>query len=210
MVFDVINQTSALVFRVKRSKTKMDKMRKNIKETLYKKDTLFDMGKRWLNVPFRWHGYTRFGCDCVGLIVGILYENGIIDDEFIEKFKRIKYGTNLSKVDSTEMINYISLFFDEVDDIHYADLVLVRTRYSPIHFVIIDRGNENCISSDVSNKDNESNKSDENNKSKSIATDGGMNRNIIHISEEVGRVFETGFDENLLNSDTIYGMFRLK
>ena len=222
------------------------------------------MSKSWLNVPFRWHGYTRFGCDCVGLVVGVLHENNIIDDIFIEKFKCVKYGTNLSKIDKIEMIDYILLFFDQIYDIEMADLLLVSTKYSPIHFVILGKSGENDLDTykdkdiyffeerccnaktdhfDEKNKNTNKKKKyfseEENesvnlidkkkkyfNKSIKIKTSNedsikhddisqsylnhSMNKKIIHISEEVGHVFETNFDENLLNKKTIYGMFKLK
>ncbi len=121
------------------------------------------MSQSWLNVPFRWHGFTRFGCDCVGLIIGVLYENSILKDKNVAEIKKISYGTNLQNVKSELMFVYLSKFFHFVENIKDADLLLVKTKYSPIHFVIYQHGM----------LENEA--------------------KIIHITQEIGKVFQNDF-----------------
>ena len=124
------------------------------------------MSNSWLGVPFRWHGNTKYGCDCAGLIVGILYENDILSNEVLQKIKTISYGTNLSKIKREYIVECLLQFFHKTSQIEKADLLMIRTKNSPIHFVIY-----------------ECNKLPEQAK-------------IRHITQEVGYVFENDFDKD--------------
>lgn len=104
-----------------------------------KKTTLFEMAQDWIGIDFRLHGYTKFGCDCIGLVIGILKDNNIIDEKFIKKFKSYRYGNNLKNINEEQVVNDLAFCFDETNDIKNADLLLVETRNSPFHFVIIER-----------------------------------------------------------------------
>ena len=97
------------------------------------------MSNSWLGVPFRWHGTTKFGCDCAGLVIGVLYENNILDSSTLQKIKTISYGSNLSRVKREDIVGCLLRFFHKTSRIEYADLIMVKTRNSPIHFVIYER-----------------------------------------------------------------------
>ena len=129
-----------------------------------KNKTLFEMSQNWINNAFRFRGYTHKGCDCCGLIIGVLYENDILDDDFIKKYKQIKFGTNLSKITNDVVLDNILLYFDRTDDILKSDLLLIQTKNSPIHFMIYEKGK----------KKNEA--------------------RIIHTTKEIGRVFVANFE----------------
>ena len=113
------------------------------KKTFSNKATLFEMANDWINTPFRFRGFTKNGCDCCGLIVGILYENKIIDKTFIEKYKNIKFGSNLLKLNYSTIIGgNIMEYFDKTENIKATDLILTNTKNSPIHFIIYEKGKE--------------------------------------------------------------------
>ncbi|MBQ7536666.1 MAG: C40 family peptidase [Rickettsiales bacterium] len=59
---------------------------------------LYSAAEKWLGVPFRWHGHTKDGCDCIGLIIGILHEKNTITDEDLALFEQCRYGHNLSRI----------------------------------------------------------------------------------------------------------------
>ena len=130
--------------------------------------TLFEMSLSWLNVPFRWHGRDKNGCDCIGLIIGVLYENNIIKQTDFERLDKITYGTNLSKIDIRLILQEMAHYFEEISDLECADLLLVALKNSPIHFVICERNEPT------------------------------QQKKIIHISNEIGKVFETNFNQNFI------------
>ena len=129
--------------------------------------SLFVLSKKWLNISFRVHGLNRTGCDCIGLVIGVLYENGILNNTNVEKYKKIKYGNNLLKIDKEQMLNEILQYFNEVQDITRSDLLIVKCKNSPIHFIIYEKGR-------IPEK-----------------------AKIIHVTKEVGHVFMSNFDKNL-------------
>jgi hypothetical protein len=45
----------------------------------------------WVGVPFKYRGKNRFGCDCAGLLVGLLEENNI-HNSFVEIYNNHKSG----------------------------------------------------------------------------------------------------------------------
>ena len=115
-------------------------MQEGVKNEINKqKATLFEIAKNWLNIPFRVHGHSKKGCDCVGLVVSVLLDAKIIDDDFFNKFISIKYGKNLQKVDRDKMMEMILSVFDETNDFNDCDLLLARGKNSPIHFMIVEK-----------------------------------------------------------------------
>jgi len=130
--------------------------------------SLFQMTEDWIGVPFRWHGRDRNGCDCIGLIIGVLHENKIMSDKDLCYFNNIKYGTNLSKINKSFMIKEINKFFKKTSSINEADLLIIDCKNSPIHFAI-----------------NQCN------------TDENKKKQIIHVSQEIGKVFKTNLDPQL-------------
>ena len=97
---------------------------------------LFELAKSWIGVKFRWHGYTRSGCDCVGLIAGILLENKIATDKDFQTFHSIKYGTNLELVNKQVAETLLNKYFTEINKLDNGCLILAKTRNSPMHFMI--------------------------------------------------------------------------
>lgn len=108
-------------------------------------NTLFQMANVWLNVPFRLHGRSKNGCDCVGLVIGILYENGLMSKNTFTALNKIKYGTNLSKINYHNLASMISMFFIKTNDISKTDLITIKTKNSPIHFVIYNNKTNEII-----------------------------------------------------------------
>ena len=97
---------------------------------------LFELAKSWIGVKFRWHGYTRAGCDCVGLVAGILLENKIATDKDFQTFHNIKYGTNLQKVNQKVASMLLNNYFTQISKLEDGCLILSKTRNSPMHFMI--------------------------------------------------------------------------
>ena len=75
--------------------------------------TLFQMANDWLNVPFRFHGRDKNGCDCVGLVIGVLYENGLMSKQTFTALNKIKYGTNLAKITNSMLFEKLLPYFIE-------------------------------------------------------------------------------------------------
>ena len=94
------------------------------------------MAEDWLGVPFRIHGRDKSGCDCIGLIIGILHENNIISHDDFTRLNKIKYGTNLSKITDYMLYKEILRFFEPTNFLNKADMLIVKTKNSPLHFVI--------------------------------------------------------------------------
>ncbi len=128
---------------------------------------LFKMAEKWLNVPFRWHGRDKNGCDCIGLIIGVLYENKIMSKQHYNRVNKILYGTNLSLINPNVLEKEILFFFKKVDKLEDADLLLIRCKNSPIHFAIYSQETDNNVGK------------------------------IIHVTQENGKVFKTNFDAKL-------------
>ena len=134
--------------------------------------TLFQMANEWLNVPFRFHGRDKNGCDCVGFVIGVLYENGLMSKQTFTALNKIKYGTNLSKITNSMLFEKLLPYFTPTNIMAKTDLIVIKTRNSPIHFAIYNH------------------KTDE----------------IIHTTNEFGKVVKTTFDKNL----SITAKFTLK
>lgn len=118
----------------------------------YSNEILFETAKQWLNTSFRWHGYTKYGCDCSGFIVGVLKEIDVIDDEFLLDFKQLYYGNNLSKIDSNFLHTQITKYFKILDknsnqELKKTDLILLKTKNSPIHFAFYSQNEKKIIHS---------------------------------------------------------------
>ena len=115
-------------------------------------DILFNTAKKWLKTPFRWHGRTKYGCDCVGFIIGVLSELKIIDNSFLNEFDKIYYGNNLSKIDNDFLMTNIERYFIKLDkkdknQLEKTDLILLQTKNSPIHFAFYSQKYKQIIHS---------------------------------------------------------------
>lgn len=128
--------------------------------------TLFEMANSWLGVPFRWHGRDRKGCDCIGLIIGILYENKYLSQSSFNHINTIKYGTNLAKINQLEIMQLLTIYFTQTSRLDTSDLLLIRSKASPFHFIIHEREKK------------------------------AKHNKIIHITQELGHVFQTNFNDS--------------
>lgn len=99
---------------------------------------LYSAAKKWLGVPFRWHGYSKNGCDCIGLIVGILHENGVMTQEDVAKHEICKYGHNVSRI-GEQYVNHIMLkYFNKYEGEELKNGLVFRMKdyNAPYHFAI--------------------------------------------------------------------------
>lgn len=57
--------------------------------------------RRWLGVPYQHQGRSRLGVDCVGLVILLLREGGIVPADFdVQGYARIPDGTMLRQCDA--------------------------------------------------------------------------------------------------------------
>ena len=76
---------------------------------------LYCAAEKWLGVPFRWHGHTKGGCDCIGLIVGILHEKRVITWEDLSLYEIYKYGHNVSRISELYVNHMMLKYFNRFD-----------------------------------------------------------------------------------------------
>lgn len=103
---------------------------------------LYSAAEKWLGVPFRWHGHTNDGCDCIGLIVGILCENGVMTQEDLAQHEICKYGHNVSRI-GEQYVNHIMLkFFNKYEGKELKNGLVLRMKdyNAPYHFAIYGDG----------------------------------------------------------------------
>lgn len=99
---------------------------------------LYCAAKKWLGVPFRWHGHTKSGCDCIGLIVGVLREDGVISSEDLLMHEFCKYGHNVSRI-GEQYVNCMMLkYFNKYEGKELKNGLVFRMKdYNmPYHFAI--------------------------------------------------------------------------
>lgn len=93
-----------------------------------------ELAKQWVGVPYLHRGCTRKGCDCSGLIVGILKEMG-----FLEKFKMPVYPMdwNLHSTNPNYLQEYLGQYCYQVEQPEVGDLVVFKFRNCLSHIGII-------------------------------------------------------------------------
>ena len=103
---------------------------------------LYSAAEKWLGVPFRWHGYTKGGCDCIGLIVGILCENGVIDLKDLSMHECCKYGHNVSRIDEQHVNHMMLKYFNKYEGEWLKNGLVFRMKdyNAPYHFAIYGDG----------------------------------------------------------------------
>ena len=79
-------------------------------------DTFYSIAHSWIGVPFRWRGYSRFGCDCAGFIIGVIKE--LIDlhelnlrNDIVEDYTKLKYCKNIIKQQCTRIQEILERYF---------------------------------------------------------------------------------------------------
>ena len=103
---------------------------------------LYSAAEKWLGVPFRWHGYTKGGCDCIGLIVGILCENGVMTQEDIAQHEICKYGHNVSRISEKYVDCMMLKYFNKYERKELKNGLVFRMKdyNAPYHFAIYGDG----------------------------------------------------------------------
>ena len=103
---------------------------------------LYCEAEKWLGVPFRWHGRTKGGCDCIGLIVGILCENGVITQKDLSQHEIYKYGHNLSRISEKYVDCMMMKYFNKYEGKELKNGLVFRMKdhNAPYHFAIYGDG----------------------------------------------------------------------
>lgn len=68
--------------------------------------------EQWIDVPFAWQGRVRAGCDCKGLIAGVLTEMGLPEADNVE----LLAGDYGNRVQTSRMKAGLREMFDLVSD----------------------------------------------------------------------------------------------
>ena len=112
---------------------------------MYQYLDLYHEAEKWLGVPFRWHGHTKGGCDCIGLIVGILHENGVMTQEDLAQHEICKYGHNVSRISEQYVSNMMLKYFNKYEGNELKNGLVFRMKdYNALyHFAIY--GNRQII-----------------------------------------------------------------
>ncbi|MBL0725387.1 MAG: hypothetical protein JJW01_00290 [Alphaproteobacteria bacterium] len=99
--------------------------------------------RSWIGVQFRYRGYTKSGCDCAGLILGILQENNICDKDLIKKYLNHSVR-NSEYIDEEKILNSLDKVFKRgvVDDVRLSDILVMKSSCNNIvHLGIVSRIN---------------------------------------------------------------------
>lgn len=95
-------------------------------------DQVAAKAEEWIDVPFRWQGTVRAGCDCKGLAAGIARELGRPEADSLEALAG-DYG---GKVPTKRLKAGLQRLFDQVSERQPGDLLLVRMGGIPQHLAI--------------------------------------------------------------------------
>lgn len=88
--------------------------------------------EEWLNVPFRWQGAVRAGCDCKGLVAGIARELERPEASSVEALAG-DYG---GRVDVRRLKAGLARLFDQVGERQPGDVLLLRMGGAAQHLAI--------------------------------------------------------------------------
>jgi len=80
------------------------------------------LAEEWIDVPFKWQGTVRKGCDCKGLIVGIARELNRPEAESLEAL-RGDYG---GVVPVHDLKAGLARLFDKADERQPGDVLLLK------------------------------------------------------------------------------------
>jgi hypothetical protein len=100
----------------------------------------------WQGVRFRYRGYNKNGCDCIGLIVGVLIEMNVMQLADINDFNNIRYPVHLKNYNhALSMKHMIDKFFVrnvfvDLANLENGDVVYMRTKNGQYHFAIFYEG----------------------------------------------------------------------
>lgn len=85
--------------------------------------------RRWLGVPFRHQGRTRYGVDCVGLVICVAAKLGIIPIDL----DRRDYGRTPSR---DELANKVREYCEPADDLQPGCIAAIRWNKELAHMAI--------------------------------------------------------------------------
>lgn len=86
----------------------------------------------WIDVPFVWQGRVRAGCDCKGLLAGVLGELGRKEAEALPALAG-DYGNG---VPVARLRAGLAELFDQVEDRQPGDVLLCRLKGAAQHLAI--------------------------------------------------------------------------
>lgn len=86
----------------------------------------------WIDVPFRWQGCVRAGCDCKGLLTGVAAELDFPEAQSLEALAG-DYG---HVVPVARLRTGLARIFDRVEDRLRGDVLLVKTGGLAQHLAI--------------------------------------------------------------------------
>lgn len=95
----------------------------------------------WVGVPFRYRGCDRRGCDCAGLILGILKEAGEDLGDLASDYSNHKVS-NSNYIDGQKIINALDKRFcrTSTERVTRGDIVLLRSGSGAVfHLGVISR-----------------------------------------------------------------------
>ena len=114
-------------------------------------DILYNVARSWIGVPFRWRGYTRFGCDCAGFIIGLIKElidlgELVVSGEIINEYTTLKYYKNVIKQQNMQIQEIMERYFLPYD-VKKENILIVkgRTKHFPLHFGIYNSVNNTFL-----------------------------------------------------------------
>ena len=86
----------------------------------------------WIDVPFKWQGRVKAGCDCKGLIAGVAKACGRAEGESLPALA----GDYATTVDERRLKAGLAQLFDEVDERQPGDILLLRLGGKAQHLAI--------------------------------------------------------------------------
>lgn len=86
----------------------------------------------WIDVPFKWQGRVKAGCDCKGLVAGVAKACGRPEADSLPALA----GDYASKVDVARLKAGLAELFDRVDERQPGDVLLVRFGGAAQHLAI--------------------------------------------------------------------------
>ena len=95
---------------------------------------MINIAKNWIGTPFVVGGYTKYGCDCIGLIIGILNEC-CID---IKPYEYLEFG-NYNHLDLDKILDIMQKYCIKInnDSIKIGDIIMFSGNKNTAHFAIV-------------------------------------------------------------------------
>jgi cell wall-associated NlpC family hydrolase len=95
---------------------------------------MINIAKDWINTPFVVGGYTKYGCDCIGLIIGVLNQSGlkIKPDEYFEM-------GNYNHLNLDKVVDIVEKYCIKIshDSVEIGDIIMFSSYKNTAHFAIV-------------------------------------------------------------------------